>query len=132
MKGLKSGEKFPWLDLLPIGLLAFQSAGQVVASRVLKHNALPTMVLTTLYTDLMMDLHLVTAGILEDPQRNRRAGGVMMLFAGALIAGFMARSWPGFAGVLWLAAFVKSMMVLAWFLWKPVTVVGESEARDNG
>ena len=116
----KIDSTFPFLDLLPIGLLAFQSAGQVVASRVLKYTAMPTVVLTTLYTDLMMDTHLLTAGLFEDPQRNRRAASAIMLFVGAVIGGVIAKSWLGFAGALWIGAFLKALMVLAWLLWKPL------------
>lgn len=109
---------FPWLDLLPIGLLAFQSAGQIVASRVLKYSILPTMVVTTLYADLMSDAHLLTAGLLEDPQRNRRAAAAVMLFAGAVLGGFLTKSWIGEAGTLWIVAGIKGCMVLCWLLWK--------------
>ena len=116
----KINSSFPFLDLLPIGLLAFQSAGQVVASRVLKYNAMPTVVLTTLYTDLMMDSHLLTAGLFEEPQRNRRAASAIMLFVGAVIGGVIAKSWLGFAGALWIGAFMKGLMVFAWFFWKPL------------
>lgn len=117
----KIDSSFPFLDLLPIGLLAFQSAGQVVASRILKYNAMPTVVLTTLYTDLMMDSHLLTAGLFEDPQRNRRAASAVALFVGAVIGGVIAKSWLGFAGALWIGAFIKGLMALAWLLWKPLT-----------
>lgn len=117
----KIDSTYPFLDFLPIGLLAFQSAGQVVASRILKYNAMPTVVLTTLYTDLMMDSHLLTAGLFEDPQRNRRAASAIMLFVGAVIGGVIAKSWLGFAGALWIGAFLKSLMVLAWLLWKPLS-----------
>ena len=116
----KINTSFPFVDLLPIGLLAFQSAGQVVASRVLKYNAMPTVVLTTLYTDLMMDSHLLTAGLFEDPQRKRRAASAIMLFVGAVIGGVIAKSWIGFAGALWIGAFVKGLMVFAWIFWKPL------------
>jgi uncharacterized membrane protein YoaK (UPF0700 family) len=116
----KVDSTFPFLDLFPIGLLAFQSAGQVVASRILKYTAMPTVVLTTLYTDLMMDTHLLTAGLFEDPQRNRRAASAIMLFVGAVIGGVIAKSWLGFAGALWIGAFLKALMVLAWLLWKPI------------
>jgi Protein of unknown function (DUF1275) len=126
---ISASSSYPFLDFLPIGMLAFQSAGQVVASRILKYNAMPTAVLTTLYTDLMMDSHLLTAGLFEDPQRNRRAASAIMLFAGAVIGGVIAKSWLGFAGALWIGAFIKGLMVLAWILWKPLAepVIGEGE-----
>ena len=127
---------FPYLDLLPIGLLAFQSAGQVVASRVLRYNALPTVVLTSLYCDLMSDAHLLTAGLFEDPQRNRRACAAVALFLGAVMGGFLSKSWVGYAGALWIAAAIKATMVLAWLLWKAKgreCGSGEGELRrENG
>jgi hypothetical protein len=126
---ISASSSYPFLDFLPIGMLAFQSAGPVVASRVLKYNAMPTVVLTTLYTDLMMDSHLLTAGLFENPQRNRRAASAIMLFVGAVIGGVIAKSWLGFAGALWIGAFIKGLMVLAWILWKPLAepVIGEGE-----
>ena len=68
----------------------------------------------------MMDTHLLTAGLFEDPQRNRRAASAIMLFVGAVIGGVIAKSWLGFAGALWIGAFLKALMVLAWLLWKPL------------
>jgi Protein of unknown function (DUF1275) len=37
-----------WNDLAPISLLSFQAAGQIVTSRVLRHNDLPTAVVTSM------------------------------------------------------------------------------------
>lgn len=109
---------FKWIELCPIALLAFQSAGQIVASRVLKYNAMPTLVLTSLYCDLMSDPNLLTAGIMEDPDRNRRAISAVALFVGATVGGALSKSSVGYAGALWIATGVKGSMVLAWLLWK--------------
>jgi len=109
---------FPWSDLCPIALLAFQSAGQVVASRVLKYNSMPTVVLTSLYCDLMSDPHLFTAGLFDDADRNRRAGGAIVLFAGASIGAALSKTSVGFGGIMWIASGLKAIMVLAWLLWK--------------
>ena len=108
-----------WVDLAPLALLAFQSAGQVVASRILKYNELPTVVLTTAYCDLMSDPHLFTAGLLDDPQRNRRVLAAVMLFVGAVSGGIMVNGWVGLKGALWLGAALKAAMVLAWVSWAP-------------
>ncbi|KIW28945.1 uncharacterized protein PV07_04797 [Cladophialophora immunda] len=110
---------FPWHELCPIALLAFQSAGQIVASRVLKYNALPTVVLTSLFCDLMGDPDLFTAGLLEDPDRNRRALGAVLLFAGAAVSGALIKTSVGYDGALWVATGVKGAMVLAWLAWSP-------------
>ncbi|KAF7548520.1 hypothetical protein G7046_g8652 [Stylonectria norvegica] len=110
--------KFPWTDLVPITLLAFQSAGQIVTSRVLKYNAMPTIVLTSLYCDLMSDVKLFTAPLTDNADRNRRAAGAVLLFAGAVSGGFLSQSWVGFAGALWIASFLKACIAIAWCFWK--------------
>ncbi|KAJ4316150.1 hypothetical protein N0V84_008006 [Fusarium piperis] len=110
---------FPYSDYAPIILLAFQSAGQIVASRVLKYNSMPTIVLTSLYCDMMSDAKLFTAPITDNADRNRRATGAVLLFAGAVSGGFLSKSWVGFAGALWIAAFLKLCISFSWALWKP-------------
>ncbi|KAM0544120.1 hypothetical protein ACHAPJ_012002 [Fusarium lateritium] len=110
---------FPASDYAAITILAFQSAGQIVASRVLKYNAMPTVVLTSLYCDMMSDAKLFTAPINDNADRNRRALGAILLFAGAVSGGFLSKSWAGFAGALWIAAFFKLCIAFAWALWKP-------------
>jgi hypothetical protein len=110
---------FDFLELCPIVLLAFQSAGQIVASRVLKYNSMPTLVLTSLYCNLMSDPNLLTAGLFEDPDRNRGAIGVVMLFVGATIGGALMKTSAGYSGALWLATGVKGFLVLAWLVWRP-------------
>jgi hypothetical protein len=109
---------FPWTDLIPIGLLAFQASGKVTASRVLQLNALPTVVLTTLYNDLMGDPGLFTGGLAGNIQRNRRFGGLVFYFAGAVIAGPLAKSTLGFSGLLWIAMGLKLLTVAAWLVWR--------------
>jgi len=116
----KSGDRghFQWVELCPIALLAFQSAGQIVASRVLKYNAMPTLVLTSLYCDLMSDPNLFTAGLFDDPDRNRRAVSATTLFVGALVGGALSKSSVGYPVALWIATGLKGCMVVAWLLWK--------------
>ncbi|KAK4944349.1 hypothetical protein LTR10_016235 [Elasticomyces elasticus] len=110
---------FPWHELCPIALLAFQSAGQIVAGRMLKYNALPTVVLTSLFCDLMSNPDLFTAGLLQDPDRNRRATGAVLLFAGATVSGALIKTSVGYSGALWIATGLKGVMVLAWLVWSP-------------
>lgn len=109
---------FPTMDLVAIGLLSFQAAGKVVASRVLGLNSLPTVVLTTLYNDLASDPALFTAGLAGNVQRNRRVGGLVSYVVGSLIGGAFARSSAGFAGALWFTAGLKVLIVGAWLLWR--------------
>ena len=118
---------FPWTDLIPIGLLSFQAAGKVVASRVLEYNGLPCVVLTSLYTDLMSDPGLFTAGLTSNVQRNRRVGGAVFYFIGAVLGGFAAGSDIGFSGALWIAAILQFIVAAAWMLWP----VAEDEDEDE-
>jgi len=119
------------MDLVPISLLAFQSAGQVVASRVLKYNELPTVVLTSLIADLMSDAHLLTAGLFDDHKRNRRAAAVVMQLAGAICGGVFTKGWVGFAGAMWVAAAVKGVIVVAWLVWAPKVEIREDDSAAN-
>ena len=118
MGGIPRDIGFPTMDLVAIGLLSFQAAGKVVASRVLGFNALPSVVLTTLYNDLASDPALFTAGLMGNVQRNRRSGGLLFYIFGALLGGVFARSSVGFAGALWFTAGVKVLIVVAWLMWR--------------
>ena len=117
---------FPWADLVPIGLLSFQSAMKVISSRVLEYTALPVVVLTTLYSDLISDPSLFSAGLISNVQRNRRAGGVVFYFAGAMIGGVASSRAIGFSGGLFIAALIQIATAAAWLLWR-----GESEKKDD-
>ncbi|KAK3707534.1 hypothetical protein LTR37_012029 [Vermiconidia calcicola] len=118
---------FPWADLIPIGLLSFQAAGKVMASRILQYNAMPCVVLTTLYTDLVSDPGLLSAGLYANPQRNRRAGGVVFYFIGAVIGGVAASKPIGFSGGLWIASVVQGVIAASWLAWKEDTAEGDEE-----
>ncbi|KAI0538318.1 hypothetical protein GGR58DRAFT_468542 [Xylaria digitata] len=109
---------FGWQALVPIALIAFQSCGQAVASRALKHNALTSVVLTSIYCDLFADVNMLAA---QNVERNRRVAAPLLLLAGAIIGGVLAHSWVGCAGVLWVAAVLKLVIVIAWFLWPAET-----------
>jgi uncharacterized membrane protein YoaK (UPF0700 family) len=109
---------FPASDFGPLALLAFQSAGQIVASRALKYNAMPTVVLTSLYCDLMSDAQLFTAPLPANADRNRRFLGAVLLLAGAISGAYLTRSDAGFMGGLWIGCFLKMGMAGAWLLWR--------------
>lgn len=110
--------EFPASDFGPIALLAFQSAGQIVASRVLKYNAMPTVVLTSLYCDLMSDAQLFTAPLPQNADRNRRFLSAVILLVGAISGSYLTRSDAGFMGGLWIGCFLKVCMASAWLFWK--------------
>ncbi|KAI0841054.1 hypothetical protein F5Y06DRAFT_293541 [Hypoxylon sp. FL0890] len=107
-------ESIDWPVLVPIALVAFQSCGQAVASRALKYNALTSVVLTSIYCDLFSDAELLAV---HNPERNRRVGAPTLLLIGAVLGGVLARSTVGAAGVLWIAAAMKLIVVISWFLW---------------
>ncbi|XWW95303.1 hypothetical protein V2A60_003261 [Cordyceps javanica] len=103
-----------WTVLLPLALVALQSCGQAVASRALRHNALTSVVLTSIYCDLFSDQHLLRP---HNPDRNRRAAAPLLLLLGAVLGGVFAHSPFGIQGALWTAAALKLLMVVIWFFW---------------
>ncbi|EAW09338.1 DUF1275 domain protein [Aspergillus clavatus NRRL 1] len=80
-----------WIQILPISLLSFQAAGQIVTSRILAFDEIPTVVLTTLLCDLLVDRELWARGWKSNPKRNRRAGAFVALFLGAMTAGGLSK-----------------------------------------
>ncbi|KAL7628292.1 hypothetical protein AAE478_002492 [Parahypoxylon ruwenzoriense] len=107
-------EAIDWPVLVPIALVAFQSCGQAVASRALKYNALTSVVLTSIYCDLFSDADLLAP---KNVERNRRIAAPSLLLIGAVLGGLLARSPVGTAGVLWIAAVMKLLVVFSWLLW---------------
>jgi hypothetical protein len=113
-KSASDGEDITWNVLVPIALVAFQSCGQAVTSRALKHNALTSVVLTSIYCDLLSDAELFAV---HNADRNRRLSAPVLLLFGAIIGGVLAHGPLGTSGVLWFAAGLKLCVVLSWFFW---------------
>jgi len=109
-------ERIHWLSVLPLGLLSFGMAGQIVASRFLGLNELPTVVLTSVYTDLVSDANLV-APLTHNVKRNRRFFAVVTLLVGSIIGGWMGKT-SGMAPVLWMAAGIKAIIAVSWAFWR--------------
>ena len=105
------------LSLIPLALLAFQFGGQIVMSRILGINEVPTNVLTSLYCDLLSD-PLLLAGLSKNPKRNRRVAAIVLLVSGGIIGGWLQRSSAGMSAALWLAAAIKLVIALAWISWR--------------
>ncbi|KAL5002432.1 hypothetical protein BDV10DRAFT_120811 [Aspergillus recurvatus] len=114
-----------WMQVLPISLLAFQAAGQITASRILKFDELPTVVLTTLLCDLLVDPDL-SAPLKANGKRNRRIGGFLALFLGAMTAGGLSKVTQ-MAASLWFAMGIKLIITVSWFVWK-----GERSKKAEG
>lgn len=108
-----------WRVFVPLAMVAFQSSGQAVISRVLKLGGLSSVVLTSVYCDLFYHPDFVSGMALrKDVEERRRVGAVVCLLLGAVMGGFWARSEVGLMGALWTAVGLKAFIVLAWFFWK--------------
>ncbi|KAJ9608241.1 hypothetical protein H2200_007229 [Cladophialophora chaetospira] len=114
-----AGNQLPYnyIVLLPLGLLSFQSAGQIVMSRMLLYNELPTIVLTSTYCDLMFDPLLFTSPITQNPKRNRRFLSAVALVLGAGLGGVLTKNGD-IADPLWIAGGIKIVLAVVWVFWK--------------
>ncbi|KAI6350870.1 hypothetical protein MCOR25_010323 [Pyricularia grisea] len=111
---------------LPIALLAFQFGGQIVVSRALGFNEVPTTVLTSVYCDLFSDPKIL-APLGENVKRNRRAAAVVLFICGGIVGGHLQRSAGGMSAALWLGCGIKLVIGLAWLLWKGKEVSNEKK-----
>lgn len=119
-----------YLDLVPIAILSFESAGQVCLSRVLSVIELPTIVLSTLYHDFTADLYgtrqlwkqsssLKDFAFVQFRRQAKRFMSIIALFLGAFVGGEMYKSTAvGMAGALWMAAALKLAITLGFMLWR--------------
>jgi hypothetical protein len=98
-------------------MIALQSSGQAFMSRVLKYGSLTSVVLTSIYCDLWADEKLF-AGLIANPERNRRVAAPGMLLLGAVVAGVCERAEVGIAGALWTAAGMKALVIILWCFWR--------------
>jgi uncharacterized membrane protein YoaK (UPF0700 family) len=113
----KNHDRIHLIELLPLAFLSFQAGMQIVASRQLGLNEIPTVVLTSVYCDIANDKALF-APVRKNVKRNRRVGAVLSLLIGAIVGGWVNKSRGGMATALWMAAFVKACLVGAWVFWK--------------
>lgn len=128
MLGKDVGNGLHWQVVLPLILVAFQSSGQTVSSRVLEYNAMTSVVLTTTYCDLFSDPKLFT-GITQNVERNRRAVAPILLLLGSIGGGLFAHSSAGLAGALWTAAGLKGLAAFAWFVWAAEPASDEEDSQ---
>ncbi|KAL4943604.1 hypothetical protein BDV06DRAFT_189497 [Aspergillus oleicola] len=106
-----------FLELIPIALLAFQSAGSMTAARGLGFNEIPTVVLTSVYFDVASDPKLVR-DVTGNVKRNRRVGSIVLLLVGAIVGGWLSRSSGGMESALWVSAGLKGVIALGWLVWR--------------
>ena len=113
-----------WRQLLPITLLSFQSAGQIVGSRVLGLAEVPTVVLTSMLHDISTDPALL-GPLRKNIKRNRRVLAFVAILVGAVAGGFISEKTRRMQVPLWIAGGIKLCVASAWLLWpeKKVTAV---------
>lgn len=107
-----------WDQEVPIVLLSLQSAGQIVASRALGFNEIPTVVITSLLCDLMSDPKLF---LLRNEKRDRRMIAFVLTLVGAIVGGWVTKATGDIAPILWLAASIKFIVAFAWGFWRTKT-----------
>lgn len=105
------------MSMAPIALMAFGFGGQIVTSRILGFNEVPTNVLTSLYCDLFSD-PLLWAPMGGNVKRDRRITAAILMLVGAIIGGWLQRSRAGMPAVLWIAGAVKLVIAVSWLTWK--------------
>ena len=106
-----------FIELLPLAFLAFQSGGQIVTSRLLGFNEVPTTVLTSVYCDLASDPQLL-APLKKNVKRNRRAAAVVTSLIGGIMGGWLSRSDARMSSALWLGGAIKLAIATGWASWK--------------
>ncbi|PYH49889.1 YoaK family protein [Aspergillus saccharolyticus JOP 1030-1] len=122
-----------WTTVVPLALVALQSSGQAVASRVLQFSALTSVVLTSVYCDLFSGPLLSTssseqpAAAVRNPDEWRRVGAVVGLLIGVAVGGGWARSEVGLEGALWTAVVLKAGITGAWLCWREEEKAGAGE-----
>lgn len=113
------------MSMAPLALMAFQFGGQIVTSRVLGFNEVPTNVLTSLYCDLLSD-PMLFAPVGGNVKRNRRLVAIVLMMIGGVLGAWLQRSRAGMAAALWIAGAVKLGISLAWVMWE-----GKPMSRDE-
>lgn len=121
-----------FLELIPLAFIAFQSGGQMAASRLLGFNEIPTTVLTSVYYDIVAAdptrLPSTPSSFLGNVKRNRRMAAVVVLLSGAIVGGWLCRSSAGMSIVLWVAAALKLFVALGFYFWKEKIIAGKGES----
>lgn len=105
-----------WRSEVPIALLSFQSAGQIVGSRALNLAEIPTVVLTSMLHDVFTDPKLL-ASPRTNVKRNRRVLAFFGILIGAVAGGFISQGTGTMQTPLWIAGGFKIIITIAWTVW---------------
>ncbi|OTB02286.1 hypothetical protein M426DRAFT_322861 [Hypoxylon sp. CI-4A] len=106
-----------FLELVPIALLSFQAAGQIVNSRGLGVSEVPTVVITSLLCDLVSDPRLLDP-LTKNVKRNRRAVAFLLTLIGAICGGWISKATGAVQPSLWFVAALKGVITCSWLLIK--------------
>ncbi|KAL6719952.1 hypothetical protein ACLMJK_001873 [Lecanora helva] len=105
-----------WRSEIPIAVLSFQSAGQIIGSRTLNLAEIPSVVLTSMLCDLASDPNLV-GPLKSNIKRNRRVMAFLGILVGAVVGGFISEGTGKVGVVLWIAFGLKVLISVAWLVW---------------
>ena len=105
-----------WEDEIPISLLSFQAAGQIVGSRALGVTEIPSVVLTSMLCDIASDPE-IAAPLKSNAKRNRRALAFSCILVGAIVGGYIGEATRRMQIDLWIAGGIKVLITTAWFFW---------------
>ena len=105
-----------WEQELSIAILSFQSAGQIVGSRVLSLGEIPSVVITSLLCDLVSDPQLL-GGWSSNVKRNRRTLAFLGILVGAAAGGWITTKTGRIQAPLRVAGGLKVLVTVAWVVW---------------
>ena len=105
-----------WEQELSIAILSFQSAGQIVGSRVLSLGEIPSVVITSVLCDLVSDPQLL-GGWSSNVKRNRRTLAFLGILVGAAAGGWITTKTGRIQGSLRVAGGLKVLVTVAWVVW---------------
>ena len=111
-----------WYSEVPIALLSFQSAGQIVASRALSLAEIPTFMLTVILHDLCTDPKIMSP-LRENVKRNRRLLALLGILMGSIVSSYISAATGRVQDPLWIAGALKAVITMGWMTW-PIKKIG--------
>ena len=116
LKIIDGNHDIVWKDEIPISLLSFQAAGQIIGSRALGVSEIPSVVLTSMLCDIASDPN-IAAPWKSNVKRNRRALAFVCILVGAIVGGYIGEATGRMQFDLWIAGAIKVLITIAWFFW---------------
>lgn len=116
-------------EFIPIALLSFQAAGQIVSSRALSVGEVPTVVITSMVCDLMSDPKLFHTD--RNDKRDRRAIAFVLTLTGAIAGGWISKASAAVQPSLWTVVGLKVVLVAGFALWKSKQPAPPAEKKGS-